>query len=157
DGGPNCNAAATCDISECQENIEGCLPGETCCAMGTNCCAPGASAGPLSCIDHAASVEAVADIWAAGVKVYVVGIPGSAPYAKVLSDMALAGGAPQLGTPFYYAVDDLSNLGFVLQSIASAEISCSYTLADPPTDPNYTNVYFDQDIVPSDAANGWTW
>jgi hypothetical protein len=157
DGGPNCNTSAVCDISECQENIEGCGAGDTCCSAGTNCCALGGPAGPLGCIDHMASVQAVADLWAAGIKVYVVGIPGSQPYAKVLSDMALAGGAPQFVAPYYYEVDNLSTIGAVFKSIATANISCDFPLSDPPQDPNYTNVYFDQSIIPSDPTNGWSW
>ena len=39
DGGPNCNPDAMCDIGECQENIEGCVPGETCCADRSRGCA----------------------------------------------------------------------------------------------------------------------
>jgi hypothetical protein len=157
DGGPNCNPSAACDITECQENIEGCVPNETCCAQQINCCAPGQTAGPTACIDRVASVQAVADLWAAGIKVAVIGIPGSKPYAKVLTEMALAGGAPQLSTPFYYAVDDLAQLGLVLQGIAGAAIPCDYTIADPPMDPNYTNVYLDKMIVPSSPTDGWTW
>src|SRR6185437_5973197 len=94
DGGPNCNPNAMCTAAQCSENIEGCSPQDTCCAMGTNCCAPGGSAGPLNCVDEAASVSAVGALHAAGVEVSIVGIPGSQAYADVLTQMAFAGGAP---------------------------------------------------------------
>jgi hypothetical protein len=57
-------------------------------AACVDCCAPSGPAGPLGCTDHAATVQAVADMAAAGVRVYVAGIPGSQAYAQVLTDMA---------------------------------------------------------------------
>jgi len=157
DGGPNCNPKASCSAADCSENIEGCPPSDTCCAMGTNCCAPGGSAGPINCVDRAASVAAVANLHAAGVEVSIVGIPGSQAYADVLTQMAFAGGAPQPAAPFYYDVKDLSTLGAVLSNIATGGVSCDITIADPPPTPDETNVYLDQQLLPSDPNNGWTW
>lgn len=157
DGGPNCNPQAACSIAECQENIEGCAPGDTCCAAAQNCCSPSGPAGPLSCIDHAAAVSAVSGMAAAGVKVYVVGIPGSQPYAKVLSDMAFAGGAVMPMPPYYYDVEDLSTLSTVFKTIAGAAVPCDITVDDPPSMPGFTNVYEDQTLVLSDPQDGWTW
>ncbi len=157
DGGPNCNASAACTAATCTENIEGCDPGDTCCAMGTNCCAPSGPAGPLNCVDEAATVAAVAALAAAGVEVYVIGIPGSQFYSGVLSQMAFAGGAAQAASPFYYDVQDLTTLGAVLLSIAGSSVSCDITIADPPATPGDTNVYLDQQLVLSDPVNGWTW
>ncbi len=145
DGGPNCNANASCTTAECTENIEGCDPGDTCCAQNVNCCAPGGPAGPLNCIDHLATVTAVSKMAAAGVKVYVIGIPGSQSYANVLTQMALAGGAPMGSAPFYYDVQDLSTLEPILQTIAGAAVSCDITLANPPAMQGDTNVYFGED------------
>ena len=157
DGGPNCNAAASCTAATCTQNIEGCAPGDTCCAMGTNCCSATGPAGPLNCVDEAATVSAVASLAAAGVKVYVIGIPGSQFYGNVLTQMAFAGGAPQASSPFYYNVQDLTTLGAVLQTIAGASVSCDVTIADPPTTPGDTNVYLGQQLLLSDPVNGWTW
>jgi hypothetical protein len=157
DGGPNCNASATCDISECGENIDGCPASDTCCAQGQNCCLPGGTGGPTSCIDHAPTVSAVAAIAAAGVKVYVVGIPGSQPYAKVLTDMAFAGGAVMPAAPFYYDVQDLGTLGDVFKAIAGAQVSCDITVDNPPNAPGDTNVYFGCALVLYDPVDGWTW
>jgi hypothetical protein len=157
DGGPNCNTAAACDASECMENIEGCSPNDQCCAAGQNCCAPGGPAGPINCVDHAASVAAVKALADAGIKVYVIGIPGSKAYAKVLADMALAGGAAISAYPFYYEVDDLATIALVLAAAAGSAIPCTFTLADPPMDPSLTNVYFDKTVVLQDATDGWTW
>jgi hypothetical protein len=157
DGGPNCNSAATCSADECMINLEGCDPSVTCCKPGGNCCTADVEGGPENCIDRQDSVDAVAALEAGGVPVYVVGIPGSEPYAKVLSDMALAGGAPLLAPPFYYAVQDLGTLEAVLGSIAAVAISCDFPLVDPPPVPDYTNVYLDQDLVLQDWENGWAW
>ncbi len=157
DGGPNCNPNAMCDITECTENIEGCVPGETCCAASLNCCAPGGQAGPLSCVDHDATVSAVAALAALGVKVYVIGIPGSQFYANVLTDMAFAGTAEMPSTPFYYDVQDLSTLSSVFKTIAGAQVPCDITVDNPPSMQGDTNVYFDSTIVLYDPQNGWTW
>ena len=160
DGGPNCNPAAACEIQDCIVNIEACSPPTLeCCAQDTNCCEP-TIADPRAgedCLDEAATVGAIAAIYAAGVPVYVIGIPGSQFYAAALNAMALAGGAPQFAAPFYYQVSDLSTLGDVLTQIASAVIPCSFTLTDAPIDPKDTNVYFDTQVVMSDPTNGWSW
>jgi hypothetical protein len=157
DGGPNCNASAMCTLAECTENIEGCAPGDTCCADAVNCCAPGGPAGPLNCVDEAATVQAVSAVAATGVKVYIVGIPGSQVYADVLTSMAFAGKAEAPSTPFYYDVQDLSTLTSVFKTIAGAEVPCDITVDDPPSMQGDTNVYLDQTIVLYDPVNGWTW
>lgn len=160
DGGPNCNEAALCDKSECMVNIEGCPPGVSCCAAQQNCCSPSAppqSGGPLNCVDHQAVVQAVTALSSAGIKVYVVGIPGSQAYTKVLADMALAGGAAIPAYPYYYKVDDLTTISAVLGAAAGSAIPCDFKLEDMPEDPTLTSVYLDAMLVPSDATNGWTW
>lgn len=157
DGGPNCNEQATCDKSGCMENIEGCLPQDDCCALQQNCCTPNGPAGPLNCVDHDPTVAAVAALKAAGIKVYVIGIPGSEAYEKVLADMALAGGAAISTWPFYYRVDDLGTISSILAGAAGSAIPCDFKLADVPTDPTLTNVYLDKQIVLQDPADGWTW
>lgn len=157
DGGPNCNAEAGCDASGCMENIDGCSPGDTCCAESQNCCSQTGPAGPLNCVDQQDSVNAVTSLAAAGIRVYVIGIPGSQAYGKVLSAMALAGGAPLPSYPFYYKVDNLDTIISVLGQAAGAALSCDFTLTDPPMDTTHTNVYLDQTLVLADPTDGWTW
>ncbi len=149
DGGPNCNAGATCGPEECIPHVEG--------QCGEACCEPGGAAGPEGCVDRAATVTAVSAIAALGIDVYVIGIPGSELYGDVLDEMALAGGAPQFVSPYYYKVDNLDTLGTVLSSIASVVISCEFDLVDPPPEEGKTNVYLDQELVPYSATNGWYW
>lgn len=155
DGGPNCNADAACDISGCMPNIEGCS--NECCQLGINCCKPGGSAGPEMCVDHDPVVAAVGALAAAGIRVFVIGIPGSQTYGGVLADMALAGGAALTTYPFYYKVDDLTTIHAVLAAAAGSAIPCEFTVAEAPMVPSLTNVYFDQQVVLQGAVDGWTW
>jgi hypothetical protein len=152
DGGPNCNEDAMCMADECIPNIEDlCPPTENCCAVGHP------QGGPSNCLDRAATLSAVQALAGAGSVVHVIGIPGSEDYVDLLDEMAVAGGAPQMGDPKYLRVDDLATLGPVFAKIASDAIRCEITLDDPPVDKGYTNVYFDCTAVPYDEIDGWTW
>ncbi len=88
DGGPNCNAFAACDATTCTYNIDDvtdCPPGGP-----PNCCTdPGT--GPEACLDSEPTIQAVAELAAAGIPVYVIGVPGSAPYADLLDALAVTG------------------------------------------------------------------
>lgn len=100
---------------------------------------------------------AIAALKAEGIKVYVIGVPGSEPYADVLDAMAIAGGSAQFGATKYYSVTDLDDLDDVLGDISSVVVSCDFALADPPQDPGLTNVYLDQEVLAYGSVNGWTW
>ena len=150
DGGPNCNAAATCDESTCMPHIEGeCATGEDCCQAGH------AVYGPLLCVDEPASVGEIQAIANLGIDVYVIGITGSAFYSGVLDNMAVAAGTDQSGAA--YAVDDLDTLASLFGQIAGEAISCELPLNDPPEMPGFTNVYLGCDVVTYDPAQGWDW
>lgn len=156
DGGPNCNAAVTCEASQCIPNIEK-MEG---CTGQVNCCDPkqNASYSTVNCLDATTPLSAVVALAQAGVKTIVVGIPGSAEYATLLDLMAVAGGVPREGDTRYYRVDDLSALESLLLKIGSeVTVSCDITLGAPPTDPGEINVFFDQKILPQDEENGWVW
>lgn len=153
DGGPNCNESASCSAGECIANIEsleGCDPAQ-------NCCSPQGPAGPSMCIDKQATINAIAALKAEGIKVYVIGIPGSEAYASVLDEMAIAGGTAQFGSSKYFSVTDLADLNAVLGGIASVVISCDFAIEDPPPEPGLTNVYLDLEILPQGGPNGWVW
>jgi hypothetical protein len=153
DGGPNCNPAATCDRSACIPNIEssaGCSPDS-----GPDCC----TTEPLDCLDSAATVQAITDLAVAGIATYVVGVPGSGPYAALLNQMALAGGTARATNPYYFAVDTADTAAFTATlSAVAAQItaSCVLTLSQPPPDATQVNVYLDGVVVPADPTNGWT-
>jgi hypothetical protein len=160
DGGPNCDsdlAATSCSIDLCTSNTDQVRPD---CTVGGphNCCMPPYGSG-LGCLDHDASVRAVSGLTAAGIKTYVMGIPGSAPYAPVLDDLARAGGTARPNEPLYYRVDsaDTAALGAALNEIAAQTMkSCILTLEQTPGDPSKVNVYVDGAVIPSSGPNGWS-
>jgi hypothetical protein len=154
DGGPNCDLTTTCGASTCIPNIEsagGCSP------AGANCCDP-AIYGPGDCLDGAATIDAVAALSAAGVPTYVIGVPGSGPYASLLDSIAVAGGTARSGSPRYYNVDSTDAAAFasaLAKVAAKITATCVLLLESPPQDPTQVNVYLDDVVVPSDPANGW--
>ncbi len=154
DGGPNCNQAATCTIAGCMPNIEG-VAG---CDATTNCCAP-PKGTPSNCLDDQATLAAVNKLKAAGIPTYVIGIPGSAPYAALLDSLAIAGGTAQTtGTSKYYRVDstDQTALLTALKSVAAkVTATCTFKLQGN-VDPTLVNLFFDEVVVPQDTTNGWT-
>ena len=114
---------------------------------------------PEDCLDSSASVEAVSAYLQANIPVYVVGVPGSGPYADLLDQMAQAGGTARTSPPYYYAVgtSDVTAFDQALQAIAAkVTATCTFTLASAPTDPTLINVYLDEKVVPQDPTNGWS-
>jgi hypothetical protein len=156
DGGPNCNANATCAVDQCQPNIEG-IAG--CTPVGRNCCT---GTNNVACNDGEPTKNAVAAIAAGGISVYVVGVPGSAPYAQLLNELAQAGGtarAPDagVGTPQYYDVNGTDQTAFeaVLRNVAAKVTgSCTMQLNAAPTDPNLVNVFLNETLLAQDG--NWT-
>ena len=95
---------------------------------------------------------------AIGVRVLVVGIPGSEAYASLLEAMAVAGGAPRPTSPRYYRVDDLEQVEGVLTQLGDEiPVSCTFQLEAPPADEGLVNLYFDDEVVPKDPVDGWTY
>jgi hypothetical protein len=158
DGGPNCNPALMCGADQCTSNMDGVMG----CPVGgpPNCCdSTGGGVGGIGCLDGPRTTQAVTDLRAAGVQTFVMGIPGSAPYAAVLDDLAVAGGTARPGEPRYYRVDtaDTSALGSALAQIAAqVTASCTFTLNHAPADPNAVNVYVGGSVVPRDGPDGWS-
>jgi hypothetical protein len=158
DGGPNCNAAANCDVANCQLNIEStssaCTPGGT-----INCCADSNYGSSLSCLDSDPTIAAVTAIAKSGIPVYVVGVPGSAPYAALLDELASAGGTARSTEPLYYAVNttDRSALTAAIFGIAATITgTCTLTLNDTPPEPDDINVFLDESVLPQAGPDGWT-
>jgi hypothetical protein len=157
DGGPNCNAMADCGVDECQLNIENVSP---CVAGGSlNCCADPYYGDPRSCLDADPTIASVTAIAASGISVYVVGVPGSAPYAALLDQLAFAGGTPRATAPNYYAVDttDQAALTTAIFGIAAGITgTCTLTLDDTPPDPTLVNVFLGEQVLPQAGPDGWT-
>jgi hypothetical protein len=160
DGAPNCNAELSCKASACIPNIEGLTAGGLDCRTGVNCCAP-TNQNPqayLSCVDDQASLQAVQALADAGIRTFVVGMPGSEPYEQLLNSLAELGGTARQGEPKYYSVGDTEALEQALKAIAaSVAISCEIPLDYDPPDADFVNVYFDGQLVEYDPEAGWEW
>jgi hypothetical protein len=160
DGAPNCNEGLSCEPRQCIPNIEGLASDGLDCRTDVNCCAPTAQNphANLSCVDGQASVQAVQALTDAGIKTFVIGMPGSEPYETLLDAMADVGGTARPGAPKYYSVADTAALQAALTAIAaSVAISCDLPLDYEPPDPDFVNVYFDGKVVEYDPEAGWEW
>ena len=160
DGGPNCSTDHECGPEDCIWNIEGAKLNEEWCTPTYNCCDTSIYYGPGAngCLDGSATVAAVAALRDAGIRTYVVGIPGSEFYVSLLDQLATVGGSARSGETKYYRVDDVSNLGATLAAIGEkALITCEFVLEAKPPDADFVNVYFDHQSVPYDETDGWTW
>ena len=144
-------------MDRCIPNLEEArLSDELVCDESVNCCDP-SLLGPENCLDDAGSLAAIEELARAGVRTFVIGIPGSDAYADVLDRLALAGGAPRLGSPSYYRVNDAEELITTVAALGiEVALACSIELVDPPPDAGLVNVFFDGEIVPYDPENGWT-
>ena len=155
DGGPNCDASLTCDADHCTRNLDGA------CAAGTNCCDPTSGGSRIDCLDDAAVVSALDALSAAGVKTFVVGIPGSEAYATYLDEFATAGGMTNpAAPPKYFAVSasgDVGGLSAVFDTITGELItSCRLQLSSTPEDLTKLNVYVDGTLIPQSGPDGWS-
>jgi hypothetical protein len=157
DGGPNCNAAANCGPALCEDNIED-VPG--CPAAGpTNCCIAANEGSPLSCLDAQPTADAVAAIAASGIPVYVVGVPGSAPYASLLDTLAQNGGTARSSEPLYYDVSATDQTAFtdaLFAIAAKITATCTLTLDNAPPDPMNVNVFLGEQVLAQTGPDGWT-
>jgi hypothetical protein len=155
DGGPNCNLDARCSAAGCIPNIEGRNP----CTGDFNCCDPAnVQNGPVLCVDEDATIDALENLAQHDVSTYVVGLPGSNVYADVLNRFAVAGQTAREGATRYYAADDKPELtGALREILGSVAISCDIALDATPPNSSLVNVYFDQRVIPLNAAHGWSW
>jgi hypothetical protein len=152
DGGPNCNANAACDASKCIPNIE-----QQCQPAGVNCC-DAVINGPEACLDEEPTRAAVAALHDHGIPTYVIGIPGSAPYAALLDELAAAGGTARPMEPAYYDVQHLDELDAVLAAIGTKVVlSCHLQLESAPPRRDLVNVYLDRQQLTYGVADGWKW
>jgi len=109
-------------------------------------------------LDSGATIAAVSKLRDAGIRTYVVGIPGSEYYASLLDQLATVGGSARAGSPAYYRVDDIQTLSSTLAQIGyQALLTCEFSLDEPPPDPTFVNVYLDSGLVAYDPEDGWSW
>lgn len=156
DGGPNCSSDPDimCDADACTTNIDGL-------DCGGNCCDPKKDPdGPSKCLDDAASIQAVANLADAGIKTFVIGIPGTEAYADTLDALAGQSGVENPDAPpSYFAVsaqDGVEGLTSVLTKVTTGLItSCKLQLEEEP--PNIKDVFVvvDGELIKQDDPDGW--
>jgi len=111
-----------------------------------NCPKSGSStADDLPGAEAAASAAA-----AAGFPVYVVGIGPQASIAN-LNKLATDG-----GTGSYFPAASPQQLSDALSQIAKIVATCTFTPAQPPSDPSLVYVYVDKNLIQQSPSNGWT-
>ena len=157
DGGPNCNADASCGADACIPSIERVRVSDSLsCNEDVNCC-DGSVFGPDNCLDTSGSLAAVQALAAAGVQTFVIGIPGSEAYSNLLDQLAVAGGVSRPESPRYYRVADAEELLRTVSALGSTvALSCTIELREPPPDPALVNLFFDGQLIPGDPLDGWT-
>jgi hypothetical protein len=154
DGGPNGNTVP-CTAETCTTNMDnGVFTANFCEAT------PNIPDGPRSCLDEKATTDQLSAMATAGIKTFVVGIPGTDPYISTLDAMAVAGGVPAATTsPKYFAVSatgGVVGLQQVFESITKQLIkSCRLQLQSTPPDLGLLNVYVDGAVVPKPGTDGW--
>ena len=166
DGAPNCNEEATCEASACIPNLEGgALPSGRC-TDSFNCCdsdevsaedLPYIGVPEAMCVDGDASLEAIETFAAAGVRTFVVGVPGSDAYRGLMNAFAEAGGTARDGEVAYFDVRKVGDLSDALAAIgAETSQSCTVSLEEQSSRPDLLNVYFDAELVHQGGVNGWS-
>ena len=106
------------------------------------------------------TIQAVTDLYNAGIKTYVLGFGSlDANATSTLNSAATAGGLARTGTTKYYEAQNQTQLDSVLQTIAGGIIkpSCSFALQSVPPEPNNVTVQINGTSVPRSPshANGW--
>lgn len=165
DGGPNCNGAITCAPETCTANMD--KSPAVCGAPDgvANCCDGTATAGSISpqslCLDDLNVLGRLQDLAAAGIKTFVVGIPGTEVYASYLDTFAKAGGVPVTDptkTHSYYEVTGESGLLETFNAITTSLVrSCKVPLQDTPKDLSNINVAIDCSPIPKSTAGVPNW
>lgn len=108
----------------------------------------GGNPASINTDDLAGATTAAAAAYAAGFKVYVVGI---GPSLGNLTQLAKAG-----GTTDFYPVSSPADLVAALSSISTLVGSCSFKSDHAPDDPSNIAVYVNGQQVSQDPNQGWT-
>jgi len=164
DGGPNCNPDVVCGPETCTANMD---KSPTSCGAGVpNCCAAsvGTAGGPnpqALCLDDSSVVVKIQALRNAGIKTFVVGIPGTEQYSAYLDTFAVEGGVPVTDTTKpkkYYEVTGESGLLETFNTITTSLVrSCTVPLEEAPKDFSNINVAIDCIPVPQLTAGTPNW
>jgi hypothetical protein len=103
-----------------------------------------------------ATIKAMTDAAAAGLKTFVIGM-GAAALGANLNRLADAGGMPRAGEPRYYPAENQADLDTALQAISRAVTTCVFPLVTRPLDPDFVGVNVGSMRVPRDLdrIDGW--
>jgi Mg-chelatase subunit ChlD len=149
DGGPNCNPGLSCGLDHCTTNLDHATDPAYQPTVINWCDGDPLHDGPALCLDDAATVQQVQNLRSLGVRIAVIGIPGSEPYQAELNALALAGGQQ------YYQVTSPEQLTQVFIQTASELItSCSIYLDQAPPEPAKVNVAIDCAVVSQVDGSG---
>jgi hypothetical protein len=104
-----------------------------------------------------ASVTETANLLAAGIPVFVIGIATAGRGDTTLNNIANAGGRARVGTPAYYPVETAADLSAAIAAIGGQIASCTFTVAkpDPPLDADNVAVDANGMRVPKSDTDGW--
>lgn len=157
DGAPNCDEGNDlCDIERCILNIEQAEVEDLVCDADLNCCN---QLAPHLCLDDDDTIAAISDLAGAGVRTYVIGIPGSEIYADVLDAMARAAGTERDDAETeYYRVDDAEDLAVTLTALGQElSASCEFDLGSEPKHVDLVRVLLDDEALILDDPDGFRW
>ena len=158
DGGPNCDAAADCDVAGCAAQHRGDVAGCRAAAAAT-AARQRLRTGPQLPRRRSDARRGHARSRQSGVPVYVVGVPGSAPYATARPARERRRHRAAAPSRRYYAVntDGPGRFTAAISSIAATITgTCTLTLNDAPPDPDNVNVFLDENVLPQAGPDGWT-
>lgn len=151
DGGPNCNFDLECEAERCTANLDDQCPTGNCC-----------NGNGEYCVDDQSVTSELEELEQAGIRTFVVGIPGTEDYADYLDTFAEAGGVPNPDAPpSYYAVSadgGVEGLVSTFRDITEQLVkSCEVELAREAPQPGLINVAVDcQPLRPEeDDGSGW--
>lgn len=163
DGGPNCNADVICQPETCTANMD---KSGSCGNGVANCCdismAVSGRPNPQTlCLDDKSVLAQINALNLAGIKTFVVGIPGTEAYASYLDTFAVAGGVPVTDTTkahSYYEVTGESGLVQAFTDITTSLVrSCNVPLESAPMDLSNINLAIDCNPVPQKTGDAFNW
>lgn len=150
DGGPNCNFTLDGDTCTCTYP-----PDPTICQTANG----GAN---YDCLDDARTVMQMANVFATGIPIFVIGIAdeGDPVLAQTLNAMAVAGGRPLMtGPESYYSVRQPADLQAALSAVRDQVAVCAFVTPSRPDDPNDIVLSLNGVPIARDLTrvNGWDW
>jgi hypothetical protein len=162
DGAPNCNPSAKCSASECEPSVYGEYIGGIQCSLSVNCCDEDVVGTLLEdpgsyCFDDDDSIRRVADLNDAGVKTFIVGVPGANAFQDLMNRLAEAGGTARTGDTKYFDVGDAAELDEALDAISQeVALPCELELDPAPNGSALLNVYLDRELIRANSEDGWS-